>query len=113
MKNKQTQKVTHNKTHDVKAKKVYIESLNENITTEDIYELFRLKSTAHIHQTSRVDLEMFRKTDKNLDIRFIIVLEHVRHSGKPYGNCEEARLHSQYKTCSGIYDQRLIKVLNM
>ena len=86
IRNNQSQKVTHNKTQGVKAKKLYIETLNQSITTEDIYELFRLQSTAYIHQTSRVDLEMSRKTDKNQGFLFIIILEHVGFSEKTYDN---------------------------
>ena len=46
IRNYQSQKVTHNKIQSVKAKKLYIGSLNESITTEDIYEIFGLKPTA-------------------------------------------------------------------
>ena len=40
IRNYKSQKVTHNKTHSVKVKKLHIKSLNESITTEDIYEIF-------------------------------------------------------------------------
>ena len=39
---------THTKTQEVKAKKVYIGSLNENVTNEDIYKFFGLKTTEYV-----------------------------------------------------------------
>ena len=56
IRNYQSQKVTHNKTQSVKAKKLYIGSLNESITTEDIYELFGLNPPPR--QTSMLNLRM-------------------------------------------------------
>ena len=40
IRNYKSQKVMHNKSQTVKVKKLYIKSLNESITTEDIYEHF-------------------------------------------------------------------------
>ena len=46
----QSQKVTHNKFQGVNANKLYIGNSNDSITTENIYELFGLKSTICICQ---------------------------------------------------------------
>ena len=56
---------TNNKTQEVKTKKKYIRSLNENITNEDIYKLFGLKTTEYLYQMSSADLKMFEKAKKN------------------------------------------------
>ena len=56
---------TNNKTQEIKTKKKYIRSLNENITNEDIYKLFRLKTTEYLYQMSSADLKMFEKAKKN------------------------------------------------
>ena len=45
--NSQSEKA-HNKTQEVKAKKLYIGSLNENVTNEDIYKFFELKTTEYV-----------------------------------------------------------------
>ena len=45
----------HNKTQEVKAKKIYIGNLNENVTNQDIYEFFGLKTTKYCRQTSIAD----------------------------------------------------------
>ena len=49
---------------EVKTKKKHIGSLNENITNEDIYKLFRLKTTEYLYQMSSADLKMFEKAKK-------------------------------------------------
>ena len=54
----------HNKTQEVKAKKIYIGNLNENVTKEDIYKFFGLKTTEYRHQTSSADLKMSEKAEK-------------------------------------------------
>ena len=56
---------TNNKTQEIKTKKKYIRSLNENITNEDIYKLFGLKTTEYLYQMSSADLKMFEKAKKN------------------------------------------------
>ena len=56
---------TNNKTQEVKTKKKYIRSLNENITNEEIYKLFGLKTTEYLYQMSSADLKMFEKAKKN------------------------------------------------
>ena len=66
---------THNKTQKVKAKKIYIENLNENITNEDIYKLFGLKTTEYLHQTSSV--KMSGKAEITRGFGFVTVPEFV------------------------------------
>ena len=39
-------------------------NLYENVTNEDIYELFRLKTNEYLRQTSSVDLKMSEKAGK-------------------------------------------------
>ena len=56
---------TNNKTQEIKTKKKYIRSLNENITNEDIYKLFGLKTTEYLYQMNSADLKMFEKAKKN------------------------------------------------
>ena len=56
---------TNNKTQEIKTKKKYIRSLNENITNENIYKLFGLKTTEYLYQMSSADLKMFEKAKKN------------------------------------------------
>ena len=46
---------TISKQNQFKAKKMYIGNLNENVTNEDIYKLFGLKTTEYLRQTSIVD----------------------------------------------------------
>ena len=46
---------TISKQNQFKAKKIYIGNLNENVTNEDIYKLFGLKTTEYLRQTSIVD----------------------------------------------------------
>ena len=54
----------HNKTQKIEAKEIYIGNLNENITNEDFYELFRLKTSEYLCQTSSVDLKCLKKQKK-------------------------------------------------
>ena len=61
--NRQSEK-THNKTQEIKAKKIYIANLNEKVTNEDIHKLFGLKTTEYLRQTSSVDLKMSAKAEK-------------------------------------------------
>ena len=61
--NSQSEKA-HNKTQEVEAKKIYIGNLNENVTNEDIYKFFGLKTTEYRRQTSSADLKMFEKAEK-------------------------------------------------
>ena len=46
-------KNAHNKTQEVKAKKIYIRNLNENV--KDIYNIFGLKATEYRRQTSSAE----------------------------------------------------------
>ena len=59
--NSQSEKA-HNKTQEIKAKKIYVGNLNENI--KDIYEFFGLKATEYRHQTSSADFKMSEKAER-------------------------------------------------
>ena len=65
------------KTQEIKAKKIYIGNLNENVTNEDIYKLFRLKTTEYLHQTNIVDLKRFKIAEKPRGFGFVTVPEFV------------------------------------
>ena len=56
---------TISKQNQFKAKKMYIGNLNENVTNEDIYKLFGLKTTEYLCQTSIVDWKISEKAEKN------------------------------------------------
>ena len=56
---------TISKQNQFKAKKIYIGNLNENVTNEDIYKLFGLKTTEYLRQTSIVDWKISEKAEKN------------------------------------------------
>ena len=56
---------TISKQNQFKAKKMYIGNLNENVTNEDIYKLFGLKTTEYLRQTSIVDWKISEKAEKN------------------------------------------------
>ena len=49
------------KTQEVKAKKKYIGNVNKNVTNEDIYKIFGLKTSEYLYQTSNVDLKCLNK----------------------------------------------------
>ena len=68
---------TISKQNQFKAKKIYIGNLNENVTNEDIYKLFRLKTTEYLRQTSIVDWKMSEKAGKKLIFGYATVPEFV------------------------------------
>ena len=62
--NRQSEKA-RNKTQEVKAKKIYIENQNDNVSNKDIYKFFGLKTTEYLRQTRSVDLKLSEKAEKN------------------------------------------------
>ena len=56
---------------------IYVGNLDSNVSTEDIYELFGLKSTAYLRTDCHVDFPLNQQTQKTKVRPYIIAPKHV------------------------------------